>query len=525
MFLISIDNLRFSLSSSQRVMLMLNQGWFLLFAACLTAILLSVWLYTYSVIGLRKGLPIPPGPKGHWLFGTQFPRSRAPFKLADMTGDYGPVFSLRQGPRLFVIIGRYHAAMEIMEKEGASVADRPRSIAAGETLSGGMRLVTEGVGDRFRRLRRALHALLQGKIARTYEPKQVHHAKNLLLDILDDPEHHQMHAKRYAGSVIMDITYGKPPSSCTDSEIVAVNRNVDRLCRALRPGAYLVDTYPILRYVPGYLSQLKQWHQAELALFEGQLDAVRKQMAEGKARPCFAKLLIEQQSDYQIEDKEMAYVAGVMFGAGSDATASAITIAIMAAALYPEAQVIVQEELDSVVGRERLPVFADQEMLPQLVAFTLECCRWRPVVVGGLPHRATKDIIWRGYVIPKGATVIGNHWAIANDPDVFPNPERFDPQRWLTAEGKVRNDIRFCTYGFGRRTCPALHVADRSMFITTALILWAFHISEDPKAPIDAFDFTDSANQHAAPFQAVFEPRSSEAHIRGLCTQGAIEDL
>ena len=41
--------------------------------------------------------------------------------------------------------------------------------------------------------------------------------------------------------------------------------------------------------------------------------------------------------------------------------------------------------------------------------------------------------------------------AIANDPDVFPNPDKFDPQRWFTVEGNLRDDLQFCTYGFGRR--------------------------------------------------------------------------
>lgn len=67
-------------------------------------------------------------------------------------------------------------------------------------------------------------------------------------------------------------------------------------------------------------------------------------------------------------------------------------------------------------------------MLPQVIAFTLESLRWRPVNVGmlasltdlhhgrlmksqqGIAHRATKDVIWQNYVIPEGATVIGNHW-------------------------------------------------------------------------------------------------------------------
>lgn len=71
-----------------------------------------------------------------------------------MTEQYGPVFSLKQGTRIFILIGRYQAAMDIMEKQGAALADRPRSVAAGETLSGGMRILVQGTGDRLRRLRR-----------------------------------------------------------------------------------------------------------------------------------------------------------------------------------------------------------------------------------------------------------------------------------------------------------------------------------------------------------------------------------
>jgi hypothetical protein len=83
----------------------------------------------------------------------------------------------------------------------------------------------------------------------------------------------------YAASVVMTFTYGKTtPTSYTDPEVVAVNKSIARFGRAMKPGAYLVDMYPILRFVPGYLSQLKVWHKEELALFNGQLDAVRRQM-------------------------------------------------------------------------------------------------------------------------------------------------------------------------------------------------------------------------------------------------------
>ncbi|KAG1785221.1 cytochrome P450 [Suillus plorans] len=166
---------------------------------------------------------------------------------------------------------------------------------------------------------------------------------------------------------------------------------------------------------------------------------------------------------------------------------------MMAAATHTDTQARVQEKLDNVVGRTRLPTFDDQEMLPQVTAFMLESLRWRPVSLGGFAHRATKDIIWKNYLIPAGTTVIGNHWAIANDPEVFPEPHTFNPQRWIDDAGRVRGDLRFFTFGFGRRVCPGQHVVNRSVFITTALILWAFRLSENPAAKIDTLAFSDSA--------------------------------
>ncbi|KAG2753558.1 cytochrome P450 [Suillus brevipes Sb2] len=139
----------------------------------------------------------------------------------------------------------------------------------------------------------------------------------------------------------------------------------------------------------------------------------------------------------------------------------------------------------------------------------LESPRWRPVTPGGFEHRATKDIIWKNDLIPAVATVIGNHLsAIANDPEVYPEPHVLNPQRWIEDAGCIRDDIRFFNFGFGRRVCPGQHVANRSIFINTTLILWASRLSENPAAKIDTRAFSDTATVHAAPFENL---------IRELC--------
>jgi len=116
--------------------------------------------------------------------------------------------------------------------------------------------------------------------------------------------------------------------------------------------------------------------------------------------------------------------------------------------------------------------------------------------------------------------VYGNHWSIARDPDVFPDPERFDPQRWITADGTaIREDLKVFQFGFGRRVCPGSHVANKSLFINTALLLWAFKISQDSQKPIDTMAFTNTANTHPLPFSVRFEPRLDVKEMKQLLSE------
>ncbi|KAG5652857.1 hypothetical protein H0H81_003356 [Sphagnurus paluster] len=459
---------------------------------------------------------LPPGPPPEsWIFGNKLPSAFAYRKFEEWTKIYGLIFYLRQGLTPIFVIGRYQAAVDVMEREGAALFDRPVSIAAGETLSGGMRVVLTPAGERLKKMRKALHAHLSQAAVQSYGPILMRTARQHLLDLLESPEIHQQHARRYSATIVMALAYGKSAGSHEDPDVVGVTRCLVRLGQNLRPGLWQVDNYPILRYVPGYLDELKAGHREELALFKKHLGAVRAQIAADPVNPpppSFASYLLERQPLLGLTDDETAYLAGALFGAGSDTTASAISVAVLAAAQYPEAAKRVQDELDRIVGRARAPVCADWEngRMPELQAFVLESFRWRPVTAGGFPHRAMKEIVYQGYVIPKGATVIGNVWGIGRDPAVFPDPEAFNPKRWLRTDGSLREDLRSYPFGFGRRVCPGQYIATASVLLNTALIQWAFTVRNDPKHPIDELAFTESANAHPVRFHVFFEPREGD---------------
>ncbi|KAH7884161.1 cytochrome P450 [Phlebopus sp. FC_14] len=424
--------------------------------------------------------------------------------------------SLRQGRQVVVVVvGRMEAATEIMEKEGQALVDRPRSIAAGELLSRGMRVLLQHSGERFRRHRKAMHVHLYPKAAQVHEELQSESARNLIVDILKEPENHQAHAQRFAASVILRLTYGKStPTSINDPEVVRIYQVMAHFQEAMRPGAFLVDRIPLLRYLPGYGKRLQEYHEFELQLYREQLKRVANEMSKEGAGPSFVRTLLEHVHGHQLSMDEMSYLAGALFGAGSDTTAVAISTMIMAAACYPEAQTRCQDELDTVVGSDRLPTFQDACNLPQLQAFVSESLRWRPVIPIGFAHRATRDIIWRGQCIPAGAAVLGSHWAISRDPTAFPSPEKSNPQRWLDQTGQLRTDTRYYPFGFGRRVCPGQHLALRSLYITLAYLFWSFRIVQRVDAPIDVDAFTDSVISHPAPFRVAFVPRVGEKKLR-----------
>ncbi|KIK33988.1 hypothetical protein CY34DRAFT_813222 [Suillus luteus UH-Slu-Lm8-n1] len=474
--------------------------------------LLGVTLYTYrSRRSKSRQVPLPPGPSVSPL--VEYP----PRQIAQWIAEYGPVICLNDGKTVVVIIGGHQEALDIMEKQGAFIADRPRSVAGGDILGRGMRFVQLRSGERFRKFRKTSHSHLHVKTAQTYEPIQVAHARDVIQDIMLEPKMHQQHIKRYVASVIMHVVYGKEtPTTLEDPYLVRLQKMVPRIQGAMAPGAYLCDRYPILQYIPFYGRELKQWAQEEYAIINGQFTLVKKQVDANVAPQSVTKDLLMHSDENKMTDPEIAYLTGSLVGAGSDTTAVGTSTVLMAAARFPLALARVHEELDAVVGKETPPTFEDWPRLVQLQAFILEALRWRPINPTGFPHRASKDVIWNGMCIPAGAIVRGSNWCIGRDPTVFLDPETFNPQRWIGADGEVREDMKIFSFGFGRRACPGVHIARRSVYIAVAFMFWSFTVLEDPNKPIDDTAFTPGVVSHQMPFTLVFKPRIDEALLRHI---------
>lgn len=125
--------------------------------------------------------------------------------------------------------------------------------------------------------------------------------------------------------------------------------------------------------------------------------------------------------------------------------------------LYKDKFQAAQEEIDRVVGEDRLPSFNDRLDLKRVEATVRETIRFRTPVPTGVPHAATQSVQvtvdGETYCIPPGALIFGTSWVIDKDPARFETPFDFNPEQQIDAHGQFK-EHGMTAFGFGRRVCP-----------------------------------------------------------------------
>ncbi|KAK1480709.1 hypothetical protein CTAM01_14271 [Colletotrichum tamarilloi] len=480
-----------------------------------------------------KGYKTIPGPKGWPLLGNAPQLGSAPHRQVQRWAqDYGEIVKVRLGWENWVFVNSPDAVREIFDKQSAKTSGRSPMPVLSDLLSGSNRLLLLTYGSKWRQLRTIVHKLLTPKASDTYKPSQEFEAKQLLYDIATDntdQESFYMHVRRYTTSVVLTSTYGLrvPKWDCEDvRQIYDLLRDFTEVAE---PGAYIADMFPPLANLPSFL---QWWRPAAIRAYERQRkiwmhywNGLKTSVAEKKAPECFVKQFME--SDFEklgITDVQAGFVAGSMIEAGSETTSSALNSCILYLAANPRVQDIANEELTRVIGDERSPTFADEASLPYIRATGKEVLRIRPVTTIGSPHYTTSDVVYKDYYIPKDTVVAIPQYVLHFSSDKWTDPEDFNPSRYLAypekagfyaAQGDAKARDHF-DFGGGRRICPGMHLAENSLFITLAKILWAFKIEPalDPNGkelPIDLSDeaYEPGINTLPKPFKVRFTSRNN----------------
>nr|XP_042906025.1 cytochrome P450 2C15-like isoform X2 [Parasteatoda tepidariorum]XP_042906026.1 cytochrome P450 2C15-like isoform X2 [Parasteatoda tepidariorum]XP_042906027.1 cytochrome P450 2C15-like isoform X2 [Parasteatoda tepidariorum] len=168
-------------------------------------------------------------------------------------------------------------------------------------------------------------------------------------------------------------------------------------------------------------------------------------------------------------------------GDGVVSVSTFVTFLLMPLLDHPEEQEKIYKELVEVCGEDRNPTMADKSKLRYFNAFLLEAQRLANFVPLFPSLECTKETTVGGYRIPKGAITVTNVYAIHNDPNVYEDPNKFNPSRFLGVDGKPREELPI-TFGVGKRVCLGEGFVVMQTFVYLAAIIKNFKISyQEPK--------------------------------------------
>ncbi|KAG1864813.1 cytochrome P450 [Suillus subluteus] len=493
---------------------------------CLTGV--GVYLVK-QVVTKKNPAPYPPGPRGWPLIGNvlDMPRVKPWLTFTKWGQKYGDITHVEVLGWHIILLNSVKTAMEMMDRKSILYSDRPVLPMVGELVGWKDSLFFLSYGDRLRRQRKNIQRVIGSRAAvDVYNETEEVETLRFLKRVLAKPNRLQEHIRHTAGAIILRISHGYEVKENDDPFVDLADRAISQFSQG-QFGNFMVDILPFLAKVPawfpgaGFKRIAREWRGTLEEMVSAPHEFVKDQMVAGIAPMSFTSNLLEDSDISAEEDHTVKWSAFSLYAGGSDTTVSAIYSLFLAMTLFPDVQKKAQAEIDAVVGPDRLPSFADRDYLPYTEALVKEVLRWNVIVPTGA-HCVTKDDIHDGYYIPKGSLVMPNISFMLNDPQTYANPSQFNPERFLTKDGKEpETDPRTICFGFGRRICPGLYLAEASIWISAAMSLAVFDISKVIENGVEITPEVEPLpGGHPKPFKCSIKPRSATA--LGLIEQDAL---
>ncbi|KAI0032588.1 cytochrome P450, partial [Vararia minispora EC-137] len=457
---------------------------------------------------------LPPGPRGLPIVGNLFDMpTKSPWTaFAEWGKKWGGIISVTIFGRTIIIINDAKIAVDLLTGRDDVYCDRPAMSMV--TLSGyGDSVGTIGAGERHTEYRQmlALGFGTSGERVERFRTTEEFRASKLLQWLLDG---RGGSIRDVAGANILWAGYGYKVQENNDPLVAQAEQARADLHTAAEslPHALLNQLpHSLLECLPAWLPFRRtaaRFRATATALREDAFARACKSDSDSLVADVMAKGL--EASPRRVE--YLKWVAMTLYGAGAEPTATILHIYFLAMCRHPDVQERVQAELDGITGGKRLPNFTDRPNLPYVTALCKELFRWFPVVPLGIPHRSMEGGEYNGYKIPAGSILIPNiwyMWHILKDPRAHREPERFNPDRYMSPSPEPDPWLIF---GFGSRVCPGKHIAEDTAWICVAQIASVLNVrpGEHKIVPPPVPDAT-SAVVHPVSFDCVVAPRSESA--------------
>nr|A0A2H5AIX6.1 RecName: Full=p-coumarate 3-hydroxylase; AltName: Full=Cytochrome P450 C3H [Narcissus pseudonarcissus]AUG71937.1 p-coumarate 3-hydroxylase [Narcissus pseudonarcissus] len=468
---------------------------------------------------------LPPGPKPWPVVGNLYDIKPVRFRcFAEWAQTYGPIMSVWFGTTLNIVVSSSELAKEVLKEKDQILADRPRNRAAARFSRDGKDLIWADYGPHYVKVRKVCNLeLFSPKRLEGLRPIREDEVTAMVESIFRECTQQDKignslvvrnHLSGVAFSNITRLAFGKRfvnSEGVMDEqglEFKAIVANGLKLGASLSLGEYVTW----LKWMFPFDEEAVAKHGARRdRLTRAIMEEHSLARKESGARQHFVDALLTLQEKYDLSEDTIIGLLWDMITAGMDTTVISVEWAMAELVKHPRVQEKVQEELDRVIGVDRIMTESDFPNLPYLHCVVKEALRLHPPTPLMLPHKASANTKIGGYDIPKGAVVHVNVWAIARDPNSWKNPLEFRPERFQEESIDIKgNDFRVLPFGAGRRVCPGAQLGINLVQSMLGHLLHHFKWELPEGMKPEEIDMTENPGMVTfmhTPLQAVAIPR------------------
>lgn len=460
----------------------------------LAVLLLSIT--TYIALNRRKGgRRLPPGPRPWPVVGNLLQVGAIPHEgMRRLTERYGPLVYLRLGRVAAVATDDPKLVTEFLRKQDHVFASRPRNIASEHFTYGGQDIAFSPYGAHWRTMRRlCLFELLTPKRLEYFRQGRMQEVQCMVQEVLACSKLNKSINLRdtfgaLSSNTLTRMILGKRYFGAGDSGPgeAAEHKALIYAAFALINAFNIADYLPFLRPfdLQGREKAMRRIMRRVDEIYDSIIDEHRGRKAQGlgcESHTNFVDQLLSLPGENGEEHLKQSTIKAILIdlvAAGTD-TSSITSEWTMAELLqHPDVMEKVRDEIDSVVGMERVVEESDLSSLQHLRAAVKEIFRLHPVGAFLIPHVSLEDTQVAGYHIPKNTRVLINTYSLGRNPKVWERSSEFLPERFLNDNVELNDsELRIVPFGAGRRGCPGATLGSSVVLLGLARLIQGFNWS------------------------------------------------
>ena len=435
---------------------------------------------TAATTAPRTSGGLPPGPKGRFLLGSlvEIARDWLGF-YKQCAEEYGDVVRVRLAHVPVYLLVHPRDIETVLVTNAANFTKSADYRALARVLGNGL-LTSEG--DFWKRQRGLIQPAFHRENISAYA-RVMTAAASRMLDSWKNEQERNIHddLMRVTLEIVAQCLYGAEVSGTAER----VGRAMEVVMERFVTNASAAMLFPF--DIPVFFARREQRAIRELDKIIGGI--IRERRFSNQPREDLLDLLLcardadgQPMSDAQLRDEVMT-----LFLAGHETTAIALSWACYLIAQHPHVEAALAEELRKVL-RGRVAVPDDLPRLPYTEMVLKESMRLYPAV-WGIGRKAIADCELGGFRIPAGSNLFILQWRTQRDARFFPDPERFEPERWRDDPVRSAKIPRFAYFPFGGgpRVCVGASFAMMEATLLLAMIQQSFHLELVREHPVETF--------------------------------------